>query len=346
MTIGELVFNLGFKADTMKLKDFGRAVADLNLSSIISAGSFGAFIETAKKWIDIAHGMGDGLNKFSMETGKSSEELQRWVKVGEAAQVSGGVVESTIRGIATSMAMIRAGKPPSDANFWSILGLGPQLMSNKDPSQVFMAMLQRLKMLKTDQAMVMLQNYGKNVELLDIIKQFPDLQKAYNDQTVLSPKQLASINQNAVLFTQTSQDLNMIWATLGTSILPGVNQALIQINASLDTMSKSEIFKDLQWFIGNFVSGQLGMLGQVGKGLGLLVQAGNPNTWRDMGRADAELARLSTSIKEPVGSNNVTQHNQITVQGAHNAEATAKAIEEHLDKRIDHAIANGSTGGW
>lgn len=64
MKLGELFFELGFKSDHMKLKDFGKAVSELNMSSILSAGSFGAMIHGAKELISMADEMAHGVNKF------------------------------------------------------------------------------------------------------------------------------------------------------------------------------------------------------------------------------------------------------------------------------------------
>lgn len=346
MKLGELLFEVGFKADTMKLKEFGRAVADLNMSSILSAGSFWALYEAAKSVINVAQDLGEGVNKFTMETGKSGDALQRWVKVGHQAGVTGDVIETTIRGIAESMAEIQMGKPPADANFWARIGLAPDLLSGKDPSVVFKDMLERLKSLGTTQSMALLQNYGKSVQLLDVIKQFPDLQKAYNDQIVLTPKELALINKNMIELNKASDRLQVVWAELGVTLLPAFDKMLIDFTALIDKMNKSENFKNFLELITKLTSLTGKVLGKSAEGYGKLygdfkyAREHHPDeVVHPFMKPFWEWGKNSTSTA-------VTQHNTIHVHGVHDPEAVGKAVDDHLGKKIDHAIANGSTGGW
>lgn len=347
MTIGELVFNLGFKADTMKLKDFGRAVADLNVSSILSAGSFGALIETAKKFIDIAQGMGEGINKFTMETDGSSEAIQKWVKVGEKAGVTGGVVEDTIRGIRRSMDELRGGGIVHDSAFWTTLGLGPELLMEKDPSKMFGVMMQRLQAMGSDQARLKLERFGKSTELLDILKQFPNLQEAYNKAQGLSEAQLAKINTNMMMTKQLSQDIQLIWADMGTTLLPALDKIILDLDGLLTKIRSSKDFMALLHFYGKAFEGAGQVGGLLGKGAGNLYNTLTPfasGLVKNQNPAVLPFFSPLAAIQSGMGAQtNVTQHNQIVIQGAHDKEAVAKAVDEHLGRRIDHATASSST---
>ena len=54
MKIGELFVELGFHADTMKLKEFTSALGELSMSSVMSVLGLGTLYESVKKIMGIA----------------------------------------------------------------------------------------------------------------------------------------------------------------------------------------------------------------------------------------------------------------------------------------------------
>lgn len=360
MKLGELFFNLGFKADTMKLKDFGRAVADLNMSSVLAATGFGAVYEGAKKLIQIAENIAQGTNKYTRETEKSSDAFQRWVGLAKVAGVDGKIMEQTLRDIAEAHQDLLMGKAPKNAQFWNFLHLTPDIMSGKDPGEVVFKMFERLKGYSTEQQASILRNLGMSIELLDIEKQFPDLRKAYNEQTILSGKELAEVNNSMKLAAQLSADMEKIWGHIGVTLLP-IADGFVHIAQSLD----DNILKSKQWKA--YLEGVAFVMSSIAhpiKSAMLLADAnGSKDDWKfkPMFRFPWQKFNLDGSIapsgkdlsraSDVVGSDlqpkvHVVQHNQITVQGSHDPEAVAKEVDKQIGRHIDHAVASGSPGGF
>lgn len=216
MTIGELVFNLGFKADTMKLRDFGKSLADLNMTSILTAGSFGAVYEGAKALVGIADDMALGINKFGRETGQSTQEIQKWTKMAEQMGVSTSTVTGTVASLEDQL--FRMKFTGEGSNIWAMLKLDPTHTNNI--FQVLTMLRDRLKGLSTEQQRFFLENLGISTEMLNMFKltdsQWADIGK----QQALSQQQLDQMNETHIKMTQATQSLKMVWADLGVALSP------------------------------------------------------------------------------------------------------------------------------
>ena len=354
MKLGELFFDLGFHADTMKLKDFGKAIGDLNMTSILAVGNFGALYEGAKHLIDIAHDMGEGVNKFSMETGVSKDSLQRWQGVATDAGVSIDSVNQSLSIIRKTMDDIAHGQAP-DARFNWIRGMILDMQHAKDASEPFMLMLKDLQSGSPDRARFLVNQLQFPPELLEIMKQIPDIQKNWNSQIILSDTELDDIQNNTKLMQTFTRDLNLLWAQLAKPILPEVNSALETINKTLREMQLSPDMQALLHFSAQVAKGIGGTLGLSWHG------------WEKIGQYSSALAKLTIpansiafsptvgplvtaqmlgSMQDRANSQNITQHNTIKIDGSLDPQAVAKAVDAQLGKHIDHAIATGSTGTW
>ena len=92
MKIGELFVQLGFEADTMKLKDFVRSIGDLNMSSIMATGAWGEFANITKTLLEGTAGLAQEMRFFSTETGLSAQKMQSWSQLARQLGIEGDVV--------------------------------------------------------------------------------------------------------------------------------------------------------------------------------------------------------------------------------------------------------------
>ena len=103
MNIGELFIELGFKADTMKLKEFMHAVGELNMSSIASAVGLGALYEATNRIMDVATKTGMEMYTFSQMTklpAQPMEQLKSVIKeVGGNAEAAAPFIKSVRKDI-------------------------------------------------------------------------------------------------------------------------------------------------------------------------------------------------------------------------------------------------------
>lgn len=354
MKLGELFFNLSFNADTMKLKDFGRAVSDLNMTSILTLGSFGALYEGAKKIIDITQSMGEGVANVSEVMDVNSESLQKWQGVATSAGVSTQAVTNAITDLQTATDNLNGGDP-SKVNALYTYFLSAKELSDKteDAAVKYTHLIQNAqKMFATQPGRVrqLFSALGIDESTIRILKEIQDIPKALNNQKIIPKDDIELINKNFELMGETSRIINLTWAQLGTSILPSVNSGLKDINDLIVKMGDSKLIKDLLWLTEHGLIGTIKNAEFVGGGLEKLYRYASPETYKELKNGTLsmgpsgldELANTGWKHKET----NVTQHNNITVQGSNDPEATAKAIDERIGKHINQAISSGSTGGW
>lgn len=250
MKLGELFFDLGFHADTMRLRDFGKAVADLNMSNILTAGSFGAVYEGATKLVDIANNMALGLNHFGAETGQSTQDLQRWGLVAEEAGVSAGNVVSGVKTLEDSIARMRF--TGENSNIWAMLKLDPT--NTKSIFDTLHQLGLRLQGMEIGQQRMFLGFLGLGDEWLDIL---PKIVANYSELSKITTMTTDSQKQMAE-YQKTSADLAHNWqmtmADLGVSITP-ILLGLKEAASSLDeNIIKSNTWKTLMIGIGQAIT--------------------------------------------------------------------------------------------
>lgn len=234
MKIGELFMELGFHADTMKLKDFGRAVADLNMTSILSAGSFGVLYEGAKKIIDMADDLGEGILKFGRETGQSTQEIQKWSTMAKEMGVSADVVATSVSGLEDRIFRMRI--TGEGSNIWAMLGLDPR--KTNDMFSVLTMLREKLKNLSTEQQRFFLEQLGLSTEMLNIFKLTDEQWKDIPRQQALSNQELDKIQQYNTAIAKTSRDFQIIWADIAVTMLPAID-AFLKVSDSIATMARN-----------------------------------------------------------------------------------------------------------
>lgn len=131
MNLGELVLQLGVKADTFTVKDFSRAVGEIPLaaaSAVVSlAGLSIGFAELTKDVLE----MTSGFKVFTAETGMNSRSLQQWQMVAKQAGLSGDIVTSSLKALTALTAQMNLGYglPGKAAQALGFFGLGANDLS-------------------------------------------------------------------------------------------------------------------------------------------------------------------------------------------------------------------------
>ncbi len=84
MKVAELFAEIGFKWDTMKLKDFGSDVGKLNVSSLITTAAVGKLADTIKDLLVQADKTSSSLKTLSNSTGLDTAYIQRFETFSES----------------------------------------------------------------------------------------------------------------------------------------------------------------------------------------------------------------------------------------------------------------------
>lgn len=334
MKIGELLFELGFKSDTMKLRDFGKAVSELNMSSILSAGSLGAVFEGAKALIGIADDMALGINKFGRETGQSVVEVQKWTKMAEQMGVSAGVVTGAVQTLQDNL--FRMKFTGEGSNIWNMLGLDPT--HTKNMFEVLTMLRERLKGANTETQRFFLQQLGLSTELLNMFKLTDEQWKDIAKQQGLSTEQLKRMDEYHRKSIEATQNLKQAFADLGTSIAP-ISTALSNwATMILKAVENSNIWKK----------------SIEGIGYGLNESLGKGKLFEDVGKLFTNDGYISPAIRNQVlkerqdewnGVKNVNVNAPITIHST-DPDTTGKAVQKHLDKHINDAVNDRPEGSW
>lgn len=111
MKLGELFYELNFHPDTSKLEDFIKGVGKLDMSSIMALAGLSGLYVAVKNIMESASNAGMEMNRFSVITGMSAQQMDSWKKAAEQAGVEGDAVASTFKHIQDVQAKAAMNKP-------------------------------------------------------------------------------------------------------------------------------------------------------------------------------------------------------------------------------------------
>ncbi len=139
MNVGELFVRLGFKVNDSNLKSFDRGINNLTSNIAVMATALTAAAYVAERMITAATAGGTALHNFAIQTGLSSDELQKWQAAATQANPALGVEQVTSSIMALNQALVDIRMGGGDVSPFTILGINPLEM--KDAFQV----LERLR---------------------------------------------------------------------------------------------------------------------------------------------------------------------------------------------------------
>jgi hypothetical protein len=216
MTIGELFIELGFKADTMKLKDFMKAVGELNMSSIASALGLGVLYDATNKIMNIADGAAMSIWGFSQTTGIGTKEAQQFSAVVEQLGGSAEDAKGSLKNLQTAMFNVK----------WGQGNIAPFQAMQIDPRKgVFEALAKIQEFVKspkyTDEfKRMMIEAIGLSDSLIPVLKNTKDITEAMKAQEISAEKQIETMVQFHQVNKKLGQELGLIWMDLATIIEP------------------------------------------------------------------------------------------------------------------------------
>ncbi len=164
MNIGEFFVTLGFNADTLKVKDFAKAIGNLPLDIAAGITALAGIEYQLTKVAAEALNAAVGFQMFTSQTGLSWKELQRWQIVAQQANVSAEAVASSITTLERQMAEIRLGR--GNIAPFQMLGIG----TNQNAFQVLDQLRERIKGLNPATATNLISQMGINPEMMHVLQ--------------------------------------------------------------------------------------------------------------------------------------------------------------------------------
>jgi hypothetical protein len=361
MNIGELFVTLGVNTETMKVKEFTRAIGELPVQVLGAIAALAGIEFEMSKLAGEAMNAAVGFEAFGSQTGLSWRELQRWQIVAVQANVSAEAVTSSVSNLQRQLAEIRLGRG----------NISPFAMLGIDPRQNAFGVLQQLRkrLPGMDRAMAsnLMGQMGLSPEMLQVLslsdRKFAEFGRTVTGITGEQEKSFLkaklALNQLGLEFKdfsfqhlapllegfadlmgslQEMQGALPLLATgalaLGAAFAP-VTTAVIALLAVLEDLVGYEQGKDS--LIGTILGGK--------KSKGEMGFVESIKTIRDalindpasIGDAAAQgiinMFHRPSSANVGGGSNtNVSIH----VHGSDDPHATAAAVDEHLRRTLSH----------
>ena len=244
MNIGELFVKLGVKADTNKLENFDKGMKDAKQNALaLKLAVIGVAI-AMKKIASASIEAAVGLKNFSIQTGLSRDELQKWRYVADQNDISGQELIATIKGIQQAQAAIRLGA--GNIKPFQLLGISP----TEDPFKVLDQLRDKIKGLDPAIATNVLSQLGVGQNFLNILKKGNLEFSKLNKQFLITTKEQDKLIRFNKAFKETIFLLRGLRDKFIALISPAVISFLKAVGNSLEVVL--ETGKGLGEIIGKF----------------------------------------------------------------------------------------------
>jgi hypothetical protein len=229
--IGELFVELGFKADTLKLKEFVHAIGELNMSSVMGAVGLGTAYEAIRKIMGAADETALSINNFGLTTGQSTKEIQRWGKWAEQMGLNADVVKSSVNNLLDSVTRLKISG--EGAPTWNLLGIDPTKFTSM--FDLLKALRESLKGTPIEWQRLMLSQLGLSQDLLIAFNKTDTEWQRINEQFALGNTQLEKMAE----FHKVNVELGQRFADIWVNIAPLMSKPLNVLDRFLIDLEKA-----------------------------------------------------------------------------------------------------------
>jgi len=202
MKIAELFAEIGFEIKGKdQLATVDKALANVEAGAtrlLVGVGALNAIFYTM---VATATQAGTALEKFAVNTGLSSEELQKWQRAGRMAGISANEITSAIYAIQDAQMKIRTGQGGDTAPF-NIFGIG----TAEDPYRVLQKLSASIQQYQPAFARMMLQRMGMGEDMYQFLKRLTPEMTKLNQQLIVTNQeqhQLFALNASWQRFLTT-----------------------------------------------------------------------------------------------------------------------------------------------
>ena len=298
MKIGELFIQLGFEADTMKLKDFVRSIGDLNMSSLLATGAWGEFANLTKSLLEGTAGLAQEMRFFSTETGISAQRMQSWAQLARQLGVDGDAVAQTLRHLQSSIQQTKLGNVDQGLmQAYSLLNIYGK--AGIDINQDYFTQVENIRKglinINPEMRRTIVNLAGMSDQMLNFLLMEEKDWALRDKQPVIKDSDI-----------QRMKDMNMEWVKLTQEMTILGNQFAIEIAPAIISTTKSvtDLLKEIKKFVNQDlfknIMGGLNNIGQIGMIPGRLemgLLTGNPKYFQDIlnwGKAPAPSTNNAT----------------------------------------------------
>jgi hypothetical protein len=369
MNIGELFVTLGFKADTMRVKDFAAAIGEIPVNVATSIASLAGLefelFRVAERGMEAAA----AFKTFTNQTGLSWEELQRWQIVAQQSETSAEAVASSVTNLQRNLAEIRLGR--GNISPFQMLGIS----ANQDAFAVLAQVRERIKGLDSATATNLISQMGIDASMINVLRlsndEFEKLSKSVGGLTSSEKGSFLKAKESLALLKLEVQEFMFRYVahmidgfTMLVDKLKEMPVVLAQIGLAVAALvivfqpltaaviGLLLILEDLAVYAkgGNSVIGSvIGGTGTIFNGVGAMVKnnpvaGGVASMFSNIGTGPGFFSSVAGAAKAI--TNNMTQNVNIDVHSTADAKEVAKEVKGHLDQATRQASLETNQQGY
>jgi hypothetical protein len=255
MDIAKLFARIGIKADVSQGETLLKQIKEMKIGLGVASISAAAFVLALKAITNEAFQTALNFKKFNLETGASTDELQKWMAVADETTGSGQAVAESIKSITANQEKIKLGQ--GNISGYQLLGINP----SQDPFKILEQL--RTKTAGLNQAMKknVMEQMGVSKDLIGVLeltnKQFDEMAaRAF----IIPASSLKEIDKARASTEELKNAVNyfkaMLTASLGPSIIK-INKLIVEwIRNNKDGLIKDikTLFTWITKFVGAIVN--------------------------------------------------------------------------------------------
>jgi hypothetical protein len=207
VNLEEFFVTIGFNADTIKVKEFVGALAEMPLQAAAGIAALAGIDYQLLKIADEAINASVAFQMFGSQTGLSWQELQKWQIVAQQANVSADAVTQSVTSLQRQMAEIKLGR--GNIAPFQILGIDPR----QDAFSVLRQLRERLRGVEPAMATNLIQQMGIDPSMIQLLRlsntEFEKLSKTVKGMTSGQEKVFLEAKKNLVQFRIEAQHLGI-----------------------------------------------------------------------------------------------------------------------------------------
>lgn len=219
MTIVDLFARIGLKTDEEKAKSFDRTIKGVKNGLIAATAAAAGVSLVIKKVTSDALDSAVALKQFSVETGASTTELQRWQSVLEQTNQPIENVNDAIKQLSSNREKIKLGQ--GNISGYQLLGIDP----NQDPFKILEDLRDKTDGLSQAMKKNMLSQFGLSSGLIQSLElsreQFDGMaSRAF----IIDPKAIDTLTKTKANIDTTARAINYMKTQIAVGLAPQITQ--------------------------------------------------------------------------------------------------------------------------
>ena len=212
---------LGFKADTLKLKEFVSAIGDLDMRTVAATLGLGTLYDATYKIMNLADQTAMSMFSFSQTTGISSQKMEQLSTLTKQFGGSASDASTSLKNLQNAMfqAQLHGG-----GMAFVLTGIDP--FKDKDPFVVLEKVATFLKSSRfnDDAKRMVVAQLGISESMIPMLKNIDKLKKAMGEQ--LTPLQSATdaLLTQSMAASKLDSDWRVLVTDIGGAIAPGIQK--------------------------------------------------------------------------------------------------------------------------